>query len=126
MEKAITAPRNGLNVARLVSIIAQCGAYLIDCKVDAAFEIDERVAAPNMLVNLFAGNDLSCAFYEQLQDSELLRLKLDEITAFAQLAVGEVELEGAEANYARLGSRRNHCGTPLRFLRHITPLWRVK
>jgi hypothetical protein len=51
-------------------------------------------------MNFFAGDDLSCAFYEQEQNGELLRLELDHTAALAQLAIGAIEIKWAEAAYA--------------------------
>ena len=98
-------------------------ADLVDGEVDTALEIDEGVISPDLLVNLFAGNDLTSALHEQQQDSKLLRLKLEHMAALTQLTIRRVDFEWTEANGDRLGSWRDHTNTALQvfacMLRHF-------
>jgi hypothetical protein len=99
-DETVTVARDCLDKAWFLGIIAQCCSNLVDGEVDAAFEIDKGVVSPDVLVNFFAGDDLSSAFYEQEKNSELLPLELDHTAALAQLAIGGIEFEGAEADCA--------------------------
>jgi hypothetical protein len=97
-DKPIAAPRDGLNVPRLVCIVSQSRADLVDGEVDAAFEVDEGVVAPDVLVNFFAGDNLPRAFYQEQENGKLLRPEPDQVSALAQLTIRGIECEWAEAN----------------------------
>ena len=60
-DEAVAAAGNGLDITWLVCIVSECGADLVDGEVDAAFEVDEGVVAPDVLVDFFAGDKLSGA-----------------------------------------------------------------
>jgi hypothetical protein len=97
-DEAVAAARNGFDIAWLVCAVSQCGADLIDGEVDAAFEVDEGVVAPDVLVDFFAGDNLSGALCQEQEHGKRLRLEPDRVAAFAQLTTGGIECEGAEAN----------------------------
>jgi hypothetical protein len=96
--EAVTAARNGFDVTWLVCVVSEGGADLIDGEVDAAFEVDECVVSPNVLVDLFAGDNLSGALCQEQEHGKRLRLEPDQVAALTQLTTGGIECEWAETN----------------------------
>jgi hypothetical protein len=76
-KEAVPAAREGFDEVWMRSIISQRGPNLVDSEIDAAFEIDEGIASPDVLMNLVPGDDLPCPLGKHQQHSELLRLELD-------------------------------------------------
>jgi hypothetical protein len=97
-DEAVTAPGYGFDETRLLGIVAQRCANLVDGEVDAAIEVNEGVTIPDALVNFLTGDDLSCAFDQQKKDNNLLRPEFDHVAALAQLTIRNIKLEGAKAD----------------------------
>ncbi len=52
-------PWNGFEIKRIVSVVTKSRPDLLDAFIHALFKIDERVAAPQLLLNLVAGHNLA-------------------------------------------------------------------
>src|SRR5271169_3116160 len=60
-KEAITATGNGLKVQRIVGVVAECGANLLDALIYTLFKIDERVVSPQLFLNLIPSDHLAGA-----------------------------------------------------------------
>ena len=87
---------NRFDVERIVGVVAKRAPDLLDAFVDALFKVDERVAAPKLLLNLIASYDLSRAARQHCQQPERLRRKLEHRAIFTQFLQVEIELEDPE------------------------------
>jgi hypothetical protein len=74
--KTIAAAGESFNVARPFRVVPERRSDLIHAKIDAALVVYKRVVAPEAMLNLFTGNDLSRAIYKQQKYSERLRMNL--------------------------------------------------
>jgi hypothetical protein len=92
-------------------VVAQRGPDLLDAEVQALVEVDVGVAAPDLLAQLFARDQLARARGQQRQHLERLLLDLDRQAALAQLARAQVKLELTEAEHALVsgGARCGEC-----------------
>src|SRR5262249_20338386 len=97
-DEAIAAASNGFDITRLFCVISEGGPDLVDGEVDATFEVDEGVVAPDVPMDFFAGDDLSGALCQEQENGERLGPEAHEVAAFAQLTTGGIEREGAETN----------------------------
>src|SRR5262245_66517437 len=69
-----------------------------DRGIQAVFEIDERFRRPEPLPQLLAGDELTGAIQQRLQDLKWLLGKVDPDAALSELARTQIQLEGAKAN----------------------------
>ena len=73
-DEAVATTRKCLQVAWLCGIVSECRAYLFDTKIDTLIEIDERVIAPNLLLDVGTGDHFAWTIDEESEDFERLRL----------------------------------------------------
>ena len=84
--ETITAFGESFYVSRMVSIVRQGAANLVDREIDTVLEIDERRISPKAALDFFPGYDLSGALDEKQEDAERLGLKLEQNASLAQFA----------------------------------------
>jgi hypothetical protein len=90
-----------LDKTGILGRIAQSITHLLDCGVDAVFEVDEAAIRPKGGTQFFPGNDRAGAFQKQSEKAEGLVLELDERAFPAEFTGGKVDFEYAEADRAR-------------------------
>jgi hypothetical protein len=96
-----------LDVARLLRIVSERHADLVDGEVDAALEVDKGGVTPQMTLNVAAADHLSVTIEEQQENLEGLRRQFDRSSTLEELIGGTVDLEEAESDY--LESRVGGC-----------------
>jgi len=70
----IASAGEGLDVLRLVRRVAQCAPEILDGGVDAVVKLDNSVVGPQLLPDLFAGDDFASALDQYPQDLQRLFL----------------------------------------------------
>jgi len=108
-EKAVTMPRDGLKVERIVGVVAQGCSDLLDALIDALLEVNESVVSPELLLNFVACHQLAGVGGEQRQEFERLGRKFQQRAVFTQFFQVEIELEDSEAQ------------KPVRIAQGVTP-----
>src|SRR5579864_1887231 len=58
-DEPVSPPRQGLDKARIVSIIAKRFANFVDSFIQSVLKINERVLRPELVVQFLAGDDLA-------------------------------------------------------------------
>ena len=101
----IAAPRDRLQVARRLGVVAEVMADLADGGVDPLFEVDVRLAAPQLLLDLLARDHLAGAADEEQQQARRLMGEAEDESGAAQLPGLGVELERSEAQHHRFTVR---------------------
>ena len=94
-EKSITPTGNGLDEARILRRVAQRFTNLVYGFVDAVVEVDDRLA-PEFLVQLLPGYQLSGFLQQHRQDLKRLLLQPDAQAALRQFSGSQVDLEDTE------------------------------
>ncbi len=89
-KKSVAVARNGLEIQRIVCVVAKRSPDLLDALVYALFKVDESIASPKLLLNLIAGNDLAGPARQHHQQLERLRREFEYRAIFAQLLQVEV------------------------------------
>src|ERR1700745_1675548 len=95
-EEAISTLGNGLDVARVLGIIAQRLPQFANGDTEAAVEVDKRILAPDAMASIVAGAHLSSVFKKNTQKPEGLLLQLHPIPVFQEFARDRIHLERAE------------------------------
>src|SRR6202007_47904 len=95
-DKSISAPGEGLHVARRRGGVSEGFPHLVDGGVQAMIEVDESVGRPKFLAALIASHNVSRAFQEKRQDLNRLALQTEFHPALAKFACVEVELEDSK------------------------------
>ena len=98
-DEAVAAAGQGFDVAGSGGGVSEGLADFVDGGVEAVVEVDEGVGGPELLLQLFAGDDFSGALEQQGEDLERLALQAELDSALAQFACAEVEFEDSEAGY---------------------------
>ncbi len=80
--------------------VAERLAHSADAEVQALFEVDERVAGPDVLTDLALPHDLAAATSQEGEHLEGLRRQLDNVAMLTQLASPGIELEGSKPEEA--------------------------
>src|SRR6185436_7239692 len=93
----VAAARQRLDEPRRVSRIAQRLTNLADAEVQPLLEVHERIAAPDVIADFPARDDLAAAAREELEHLERLRRQLDQVAALAKLASRRMQLERGKA-----------------------------
>jgi|SRR5579863_2058524 len=78
----VSSPGQCLNKARVVGGVAQGFAQLVDCRVQAVVEINERVLRPYLRTQFFVSDDIARSLQQNYEYLKRLILQLD---AFALL-----------------------------------------
>jgi len=81
-EKAVTMPRDGLKVERIVGVVAQGCPDLLDALIDALLEVNESVVSPELLLNFVARHQLAGVAGEQCEEFEGLGRKFQQCAVF--------------------------------------------
>jgi hypothetical protein len=102
---------DSLDESRLLSVIAQCRADLVDGEVNTSLKINKGVRIPDVVADLVSRHDLTGMFREHEKDSELLRLKSYDIAMLVQCAIGSIQFVRAKTNCARVGPHGGHADT---------------
>lgn len=102
--ETIAAARKGFDKARLVRIIGERSADLVDGKIDTVLEIDECRFAPEIALDFITRDHRATVLGEKLKHTKGLRLQLDKAAIFPQLAGGGVKLKGAEPEPSGTGA----------------------
>ena len=95
-QKAVSVPRNRLDIAGTVGGIPQSRSQLVHGLVQAAIEVDKRVLGPKPLPDFFPSDQVTGMLHEKRQYLEGLVLQLDSDAALSQLGRFEVNLKGAK------------------------------
>jgi len=82
----VPAPRQRLDVARRLCVVAERRAQPLDGGVEAVLEVHERAVGPEPIAELVARHDAAPAGEQQPEDLERLLLQPDARAAFHQLA----------------------------------------
>jgi hypothetical protein len=96
--EAIAAARNRFDEPRTFGRIAECVAELPDGAVQAEFEIDARIAGPELALQLFTRDEASGALQQNPQDLQRLVGESDSSSGLAKLTGIGIKFEDAEAN----------------------------
>ena len=95
-DEAVSAAGEGFDVTGAGSGISQGFAHLVNGSVEAVVEVDEGVGGPELLLQLFARDDVSGMIEEQSEHLEGLALQAQLDATLAQFSRAEVELEDSE------------------------------
>src|ERR1700740_3119046 len=95
-DKSISAPGEGLHVARRRGGVSEGFPHLVDGGVQAMIEVDEGIGCPQLLAQLFASDHVSGAFQKKSQDLDRLALQTEFHPTLAKFACVEVELEDSK------------------------------
>lgn len=87
---------HGFQIEGIVGVIAERRPDLLDAFVHSLFKIDECVAAPELLLDFIASDELPGAAGEHRQKLERLRRKLQQCAIFTQFFEIEIQLEDPE------------------------------
>jgi hypothetical protein len=99
-DPAVAAPRQGLDEAGRIGLVAQRRAHTPDAEVDALLEVDEGAVAPQLALDLLTREEAAWMRGQQAQQLERLRLQARDGARLAQLLARQVELEHAKAQQA--------------------------
>jgi hypothetical protein len=99
--ETIAAAGQSFDEAGILGRIAERFAELIDRGSKAVVEVDDGVAAPEALLNFFAGHQLARAIEKANQDAKGLRLQPDADAGPAQFTGFGISLEKAEGEPGR-------------------------
>jgi hypothetical protein len=69
-DETITLPRKSFNEVRVPRVVAERAAQLLDGCVQAQVELDECIVGPELLLELFAGNQLAGPFEQQGENAK--------------------------------------------------------
>jgi len=84
----------------MVRRIAECVTQLSDCAVQAGFEVDEGLFAPEMMPQFLSTHHLARVRQQQAQQLEGLLRQRHAAAFFVQLAGRKVQFEGPEMDEA--------------------------
>ena len=87
---------NCFDVPGIVGRVAQRRAQLLDCAVEAVFEVDECIAIPKLGAHLFARDDFARAVEQHFQDGEGLTGEAHPYAVLAQLPRRQIYFENSE------------------------------
>src|SRR5208282_6191579 len=96
--KAITPAMQGFYKTRVVCLIAQRSAQLIDGGVQTVLEVHKCVGRPKLLAQLLARDDLARLLQQHGQNSKGLFLDLDLKPVLAELSGVKVSFENPEVD----------------------------
>jgi hypothetical protein len=99
-DKSVSPPRDRFHILRGAGVIVQCLSYPIHCFVQGLIEVNEPIA-PNLLLQLLAGDDLTWPLRKHSQDPERLLLQPEHDSMLAQLHGVAVQFVHSEADLAR-------------------------
>jgi hypothetical protein len=108
--KSISVPGQGLDVAGILRVVAQCVAESQDRRVDAMLEVNESVSRPEFLLEFFPRYDFPGMFEECGENLERPFTQLDLVAAVPKLARPKINLEVAETNVSIVANKRRHGG----------------
>jgi hypothetical protein len=95
--EAIAAAGEGFDEAGAGGGVVEGFADAVDGGVDAVFGVDPGAVGPEVVGDLVAGEELARTFEEQAEDLEGLGVEAQADALAAELAGGDVGLEGSEA-----------------------------
>jgi hypothetical protein len=107
-DESIASTWERLDVSGSIRIVPQRCPDLIDCEIQPLLEIDESLAPPYLLLNLFSGNQLARMGGEQDQNFERLRWKANQDSGFAQLTAPEVQFKGPKPQQRQVSCACTH------------------
>ena len=98
--EAVAAPRERLDEARILRRIAQSFPQLVDRRSQAMVKVDDRVVAPEPVLDLIPRDHFARPLQHANQNPEGLRLQTNADAGFAQLSRLGICLEQSEAKSA--------------------------
>ena len=101
LPEPVTAARESFDEARRLDGVAERLTQPFHRGVDAVLEVDDRVARPKLLAQVFTRHELARPLDEHAQNPQRLPFKLDLHPAPAQLQCAPVEFEGVEPKELR-------------------------
>ena len=107
-DEAVTAPRHGLDVVGACWRIGERRPQLLDCSVEAGFEVDDGARRPQSCAQLATRDDLAGSLEKTTQQLQRLRLQGYELVAAIQVAGSSIEAVRSERNPVRLRQSRAH------------------
>ncbi len=96
-DEPISAARKSLHVPWLFRRISQCLSQLVNRRIQALFEIDERPALPQGILQIVAANYLPGLTYQQQKDLERFALEPDADSVLNQCSGELIVLERSES-----------------------------
>ena len=100
-DEAVSAATSGGDEARILRVVRQGLAQLVDGSVQAGVEVDEGVRRPEALAKLVARNHFSGPLQEDGEHGEGALLQPDDDAIPAQFASAEVDFIETEADSLR-------------------------
>ncbi len=97
-QKAISAPGQRLDESWGARVVAKSGPDLLDAGVQAPFEMNVGLLAPELAAQLLAGHDFARPAREDGEDPNRLRGKLQGLPVPVELQSGQVQLETIECD----------------------------
>jgi len=95
-DEPVTTPRHGFDKPGIFRGIPESIPHLADGTVDRVVEVDEGVAVPELIVDLFPRDYVAGALDQEAENLKWLLLNLDANAALPQFAGPEVQFEDAE------------------------------
>src|ERR1700732_4718015 len=92
-QEAITLARNGFDKARIFCIVLECGAKLLQSRVQASLEIDMGACRPQGLAEIVSLYNFAVSPKEHGENSKRLLLDFDTYALAAQGRAGQVRFE---------------------------------
>lgn len=96
--ESISLPRQGLDEARILRIVAERFTNLPHHRVDAVLHLDEPRFTPQRVLNLAARDQLARARHQQAQELHGLILHFDQPSRLTKLPHTQIEFEGLKAD----------------------------
>src|SRR5215813_8824923 len=84
--QTITLAGDRFNKRGIVMRIAECVAQFSDGGVKTLVKVNKRVASPQLLLQLFAGDHLACTFKQRGEDLKGFILNVDQDTPMVKFA----------------------------------------
>jgi hypothetical protein len=103
-QEAVAAAGQGLDEPWTPRIVAECRADRCDAEVQAAIELDEGGAAPDVAAKVVPAHDLTGPNHEEREDLQGLSGEMDEAALETQLTGLGVELERTEPQSRHRGA----------------------
>ena len=98
-DESITTPGQCFDERRMIGVVAERGAHLLDAEVETMLEVDGGVIAPHLAPKLLARHQLARPAQERRKHAERLELELDRRAAAKKLGAAQVRGELAEGNH---------------------------
>jgi hypothetical protein len=100
-DEAVSATREGLDVARGISVVLEHLAQFLDMSVQAVFEINEGVFGPEVLAVFLAAYQLARVFQQKGKHSNRLALEFELLAGLVEFRCAAAEHESTKTDLLR-------------------------